>query len=184
MVSRRGGRPAWLPALLLWFPMLVLGAWLMSGIDVESRELRGDQHSMRVDVPPVHEWLVHSVWGWVGLGALVMGAGLLALYIWSPDPMAWRFVVTEFPAYRSAAWIFTFLGLLSWWDLHSHVVESAAGGLQWRFIAGVRAGAWNQVLTGVFFVAAAACTVAAYGAAWRLMAWPPTHGHDGTDGGD
>lgn len=172
MVSRRGGRPVWLPALLTWFPLLVVGAWLMVGIDFDSREVRPDEHSVRITVPEPSQWIFQDAWGILGLALVIGGLVMVGLYIWSPDPMRWRLVVAEFPAFRSAAWVFTFLGLLSLWDLHSHLQEMGETGLQWRFIASLRAGFWNRAIAILFLTAALACTVTAYGGTWRIMAWP------------
>ncbi len=171
MVSRRGGRPAWLPAVVLWLPLLLGGLYLLAGVDFSSTDVGRGEHSVQVSVEAPTTWYDPVGRGILGTLVTLTGLFLYGMAQWRPA-LDRPLVVAYFGIYAAAGACFLVFALLGTWSLSGHVLDGGADGVVWRFIAAERSGAVN-VATYIAGYAAAAGVFAASVAGPRHLLPPP-----------
>lgn len=173
MVTRHGARPVWLPALLLWAPALLFGGVLMTGIDVDVDPV-ADAHRVRVEFPAVSEWMEDGLRFWSGAALLGLGALMLVLRSWRPDPARTPLTVAHFPWYSLAASALVAAALLAALDLSGHAFDGGDRVAQWRFLVESRTSLWNRITWIVAALAAAVLFVFSFGRTWRFFEGSPS----------
>lgn len=169
---RRFGRPVWVPARLLWLPLMATGLWLLLGTDVDRTALGDDAWRMRVVLlaPPL--WFADVARGVFGLLLTLLGFVAFAFFQWQPDLERSRLGAIQYGTFSIAALLFLALGALALWDVSESSVRAVEGGLDWRFRARLRDGAGNLLVTFLAVLASLGCLAASLGprAAWRAVA--------------
>ncbi len=172
VVSRRGGRPVWLPALLLWLPTLLGGLYVLAGVDFNSTDVGRGEYSVQVSLEAPASWY-DPVWrGVVGTLLSLAGLVLYGAFQWRPTlnrPM----VVTHFAIYAAAGLCFLAFAVLGTWSLTGHVVDGGASGLVWRFIAAERTGVVNVATYVAGYAAALGLFAMSFGSRRHLLPPPP-----------
>jgi hypothetical protein len=174
MPTRRGGEPAWLPAHLLWAPLLVPGFWLLVG---RARKVAtgSNEWSVQAILLAPNGWFDPL---WRGLTGAALVAGGLTLWIvarWRPRPLRVPLTVARFPLFALASFLLALLAILATWhiDFASTVISGGADGLAWRFVASLRT-SWLDRATGITAgLAALACYAFSYGGTARFVRRTP-----------
>ncbi len=170
MVSRRGARTIWVPAWLLWSPLALLGAWFMTGLQAGATSVGESQWTVRLLIPAPQTWFDDPVMGTIG--AVLLGLGFIAWLAaqWQPDPRAWRFTATRFPAFRLAAGLVLSFAVLSTWNIDGLVPDADVNsGFTVRFIATLRSGVWNLTAAIVGYVVAVGLYALSIGSPWAVV---------------
>lgn len=171
MVSRRGARPVWLPALLLWAPALLLGVALMTGIDVDVDPV-ADAHRVRIEFPGIASWMDDGLRFWSGVALLGFGALMLVLRAWRPDPARIPLTVALFPWYLVGGLALGAAALLAAFGTAGHAFDGGTEAAQWRFLVEARGSLWNRITWVVAGLASLALLGLSFGGTWRFFGSP------------
>ena len=144
-MRRAAGQVRFLPADLLGWPLLWLGAFWVVGVRVVEDRAADGIWTVRVVVPAIGAWL-DGASGWVGAALCAAGLVLIVLAHRLGRPRVGATAV-RYPLFSLAARMAAFAWLLSSWRAFTHVVDTAPGGLQWRFLAESRDGWANDLVS-------------------------------------
>lgn len=161
ILRRAGGRVRFLPADLLAWPAVLLGAVLLLDVRWYANRVADGPWTVRLLVASPSGWL-DSPKGWIGLAVLAAGVVLRLLAKRRADPHRWGTAV-RYPAFAAAALVLAAGVLLSMWRAFGHVTDVAAGGATWRFLAVQRTHWGNDLTTVLLALAAAACLALSFG---------------------
>lgn len=161
MLRRAGGRVRFLPADLLAWPAIVVGAFLLLDAGLYWNRVADGPWTVRLLVGSPGRWL--DEWhGWVGLLVLAVGVALHYFAKRRADPHKWGTAV-RYPAFAAAGMILLVGVVLSMWRAFGHVTDVAPGGFEWRFHAVQRTHWGNDLTTVVLALASLAGLVASFG---------------------
>lgn len=165
-MRRRDGRTAWLPAFLLWVPVLLLGLVLLLAIDVDVDPV-GDQHRVFVQVPAPSHWIDEPVRFAVGLASVAAGLALFGLAGWRPAARRVPGVVNVYPLFLTGALLLAGALLFASLSRQGDAFDFARGAVQWRFLVDLRGGMANRLTQAALAVAILVCLAASFGRASR-----------------
>jgi hypothetical protein len=171
VLYRIGGRPVFLPAQLLGWPLLVPGLFFLAGGDVRVQDVGRSVWTVGILASAPSEWLATTK-SWVGLSMAAVGLVMLLVTAFSFDPRR-RLVVMRYAPFSLAAGLFLLAGFLSLWIFSGHVVDVTRSGFNWRFVAELRGSLGNHLTTGVLFFLVLPTYIASFGSTRRLFAREP-----------
>jgi len=171
MVQRVAGRRGWLPAQLAWVPVLLLGMWLLV-LRVEATPRGDGVWWVQVVILSPPAWFDPVGRGAAGASVLALGAVLAGLAAWRPHPGRVPLVITRFPGFAMAGSLLLIVAGLSLWKLSGHVIDAAAGGLDWRFIATSRRHPLDRVVAWTAAGSAVVCYVLSFAGPWHRALRP------------
>lgn len=142
-MARHGGRPAWLPAHLVWLPLVLVGLWFSLGLHFDADSAGSGQSRVRITVPGEAGWFAAPS-NWVGVGLVALGLLAAGFAAWWPDPRR-ILVVWRYAPWAYAAILFLLAAGLARWSTEGWLWEGAGDRLSVRFIAIERTGIINLI---------------------------------------
>ncbi len=162
----------WLPALILWLPLLLGGLFILAGADLESTDVGRGEHSVQFSVEAPASWYDPVGRGILGTVLTVLGLVLYGVAQWRPE-LDRPLVVAHFGFYTAAALCFLAFAVLGTWSLSGHVLDGGASGVVWRFIAAERGGPVNVATYIAGYAAAAGMLLLSVARPSYLLPPPP-----------